>query len=100
MLIADYGRKHAELLRMTEVQDKLTMQLDHFAQQLGQLNKDRHRMERELHEVTHNLRAQSELADEVNNEIAHVQDGIKDSMDMNMLQQGHSESPTLARREL
>eukprot|EP00927_Polykrikos_kofoidii_P059359 TRINITY_DN54522_c0_g1_i1.p1 TRINITY_DN54522_c0_g1~~TRINITY_DN54522_c0_g1_i1.p1 ORF type:complete len:273 (+),score=59.59 TRINITY_DN54522_c0_g1_i1:120-938(+) len=82
MLTADFERKHAELMRMTEVHDKLTAQLDHCTGQLGQLNRDRHRMERELDEVNHNLKAHSELADEVNTEISHVKDGIRDSMDL------------------
>eukprot|EP00929_Paragymnodinium_shiwhaense_P115042 TRINITY_DN83635_c0_g1_i1.p1 TRINITY_DN83635_c0_g1~~TRINITY_DN83635_c0_g1_i1.p1 ORF type:complete len:256 (-),score=65.02 TRINITY_DN83635_c0_g1_i1:138-905(-) len=88
MLTADFERKHAELMRMTEVHDKLGGQLDYFTHQLGQLNRDRHRLERELDEVNHNLKAHSELADEVNNEIAHVQDGIKDSMELHMSVRG------------
>lgn len=84
MLTNDYERKHAELLRMAEVHDKLDGQLAHLTQQLGQLTSDRRRMERELDEVQHNLRANTCLADEVNCEISHVQDGIKDSMDLHM----------------
>jgi len=41
-------------------------------------------MERELDEVQHNLAGNKELADEVNTEISHVQDCIKDSMDLHM----------------
>jgi len=84
MLTNDYERKHAELMRMAEVHDKLDAQLSHLTQQLGQLTSDRRRMERELDEVQHNLRANTELADEVTSEISHVQDGIKDSMDLHM----------------
>jgi len=84
MLTNDYERKHAELMRMAEVHDKLDGQLAHLTQQLAQLTSDRRRMERELDEVQHNLRANTELADEVNCEISHVQDGIKDSMDLHM----------------
>jgi len=84
MLTNDYERKHAELMRMAEVHDKLDGQLSHLTQQLGQLTSDRRRMERELDEVQHNLRANTELADEVTSEISHVQDGIKDSMDLHM----------------
>jgi len=84
MLTNDYERKHAELMRMAEVHDKLDGQLGHLTQQLGQLTSDRRRMERELDEVQHNLRANTELADEVTSEISHVQDGIKDSMDLHM----------------
>lgn len=88
MLTADFERKHAELMRMTEVHDKLGGQLDFFTHQLGQLNRDRHKLERELDEVNHNLKAHSEMADEVTNEIAHMQGGIKDSMDMHMSVRG------------
>lgn len=84
MLTNDYERKHAELMRMAEVHDKLDGQLAHLTQQLGQLTSDRRRMERELDEVQHNLRANTCLADEVNCEISHVQDGIKNSMDLHM----------------
>lgn len=84
MLTNDYERKHAELMRMAEVHDKFDGQLGHLTQQLGQLTSDRRRMERELQEVQHNLRANTDLADEVNCEISHVQDGIKDSMDLHM----------------
>jgi len=84
MLTNDYERKHAELMRMAEVHDKLDGQLAHLTQQLAQLTSDRRRMERELDEVQHNLRANTELADEVNCEISYVQDGIKDSMDLHM----------------
>lgn len=84
MLTNDYERKHAELMRMAEVHDKLDGQLSHLTQQLGQLASDRRRMETELDEVQHNLRANTELADEVTSEISHVQDGIKDSMDLHM----------------
>jgi len=84
MLTNDYQRKHAELMRMSEVHDKLDGQLSHLTQQLAQLTSDRRRMERELDEVQHNLRANTELADEVTSEISHVQGGIKDSMDLHM----------------
>lgn len=80
MLTNDYERKHAELMRMAEVHDKLEGQLGQLTQQLGQLTTDRRRMERELDEVQHNLRTNTELADEVTSEMAHVQDGLKDSM--------------------
>jgi len=84
MLTNDYERKHAELMRMAEVHDKLDGQLAHLTQQLGGLTSDRRRMERELDEVQHNLVANTGLANEVNCEISHVQDGIKDSMDLHM----------------
>lgn len=84
MLNNDFQRKHAELMRMSEVHDKLDGQLSHLTQQLGQLTSDRRRMERELDEVQHNLRANTELADEVTSEISHVQDGIRDSMGSHM----------------
>merc|ERR1719158_1306724 len=83
-LTNDFERKHAELMRMAEVHDKLDGQLQHLTNQLGQVTADRRRMERELDEVQHNLRANTTLADEVNEEISHVQDGIKDSMDLHM----------------
>merc|ERR1719253_2011165 len=73
MITNDYERKHAELTRMAEVHDKLDGQLQHLTQQHGQLASDRRRMERELDEVQHNLRANTELADEVTSEISHVQ---------------------------
>mmetsp|Transcript_72816 Transcript_72816/g.201888 ORF Transcript_72816/g.201888 Transcript_72816/m.201888 type:complete len:278 (-) Transcript_72816:146-979(-) len=97
MITADYERKHAELMRMTEVRDKLAMQLEHFTSQLGQINRDRQRMERELDEVNLNLKAHSDLADEVNSEIAHVQDGIKDSMDLHMALPSRMEMSTSSR---
>jgi len=84
MLTNDYERKHAELMRMAEGHDKLDGQLCHLTQQLGQLTSDRRRMERELDEVQHNLRANTELADEVTSEISHVQNGITDSMALHM----------------
>lgn len=84
LLANDYERKHAELMRMAEVHDKLDAQLAHITQQLAQLTTDRRRMERELDEVQNNLRANTELADEVTNHISHVQVGIKDSVDLHM----------------
>lgn len=84
LLKTDSDRKNAELSRMAEVHDKLEGQLFNLTQQLGQLTSDRRRMERELDEVQHNLRANTELADEVTNEISHFQGGIKDSVDLHM----------------
>lgn len=84
-LTADYERKHAELMRMAEVHDKLDHQLHMLTQQLGQLAHDRRRMERDLGDVHNNLKANTDLADEVSNEINHVHHGIRDSMDLHML---------------
>lgn len=97
LLTADYERKHAEMMRMAEVRDKLQMQLNQVSQQLGQLSTDRRRMERELDQVQHNLRANTELADEVHNEIEHVFDGIKDSMDLHMAPTSRMETSTSSR---
>lgn len=82
---ADYERKHAELIRMAEARDRLDSQLGQLNQQLGQLSTDRRRMERELELVQHNLRANAELAGEVNTEIEHVFRSVKDSMEMHMV---------------
>lgn len=84
MLKNDYERKHAELMRTGEVHDKLDGQLRTLTQQLGQLASDRRRMERELDEVQHNLRRNTELADEETSDLAHMQGGIRDSMDLCM----------------
>lgn len=84
MLTNDYERKHAELMRTGEVHDKLDGQLRTLTQQLGQLASDRRRMERELDEVQHNLRRNTELADEETSDLAHMQGGIRDSMDLCM----------------
>lgn len=83
-LTNDYQRKHAEWMRMSEVNDKHQVQLENLTQQLGQLTQDRRRMEKELDEVQHNLRSHTELASEVTSEISTVQDGIKDSMNLHM----------------
>mmetsp|Transcript_28461 Transcript_28461/g.64432 ORF Transcript_28461/g.64432 Transcript_28461/m.64432 type:complete len:262 (-) Transcript_28461:155-940(-) len=92
-LIADFERKHAELMRTAEARDKLDSQLAQLTQQLGQLNTDRRRMERELDQVQHNLRQNTELADEVNSEFQHIFTGVKDSMDLHMSPGGESQSP-------
>mmetsp|Transcript_137689 Transcript_137689/g.343669 ORF Transcript_137689/g.343669 Transcript_137689/m.343669 type:complete len:274 (+) Transcript_137689:156-977(+) len=82
LLQADFERKHAELLKTAESRDRLDAQLQQVTQQLALLSDDRRRMERELDVVQTNLRANTELADEVHNEIEHVFDGIKDVMDV------------------
>eukprot|EP00928_Gymnodinium_smaydae_P070573 TRINITY_DN54380_c0_g1_i1.p1 TRINITY_DN54380_c0_g1~~TRINITY_DN54380_c0_g1_i1.p1 ORF type:complete len:307 (+),score=67.06 TRINITY_DN54380_c0_g1_i1:86-1006(+) len=97
-LQADFDRKHAELMRKTEVRDKLGQQLDGSIQQLGHLSRDRQRIERELDEVNQNLKAHSELADEVNQEIGHVQEGIKDSVELHMAGVGRPEMSTTSSR--
>jgi len=78
-LTADYERKHSELMRTAETRDKLDSQLGQLAAQLGQVSAERRRMERELDFVQHSLRANTELADEVNNEIEHVFRSVKDA---------------------
>lgn len=78
-LTADYERKHSELMRTAEARDKLDTQLAQLAAQLGQVSAERRRMERELDFVQHSLRANTELADEVNNEIEHVFRSVKDA---------------------
>lgn len=92
MLTSDYERKHAELMRTIEVRDKLEAQLSQLTQQLSQLTGDRRRMERELDEVQSTLRSNTDLADEVNSEIAHVRDGIKDSVELHMSPQDRIQS--------
>lgn len=84
-LSADYERKLAELIGMAEARDRFEMQFSQLQQQLQQMGQDRKKMERELDLVQHNLRANTELADEVHSEIEHVFDGIKDSMGMHMI---------------
>jgi len=81
LLSADFERKHQDLLKLAETRDKLEAQLAQMTQHLSQLHGDRRRMERELDVVQNNLRANTELADEVHHEIEHVVDGIRDSMD-------------------
>jgi len=84
ILTADYERKHTELMSTCEVHDRLEGQLMQLTHQLDQMTSERRCMERELDEVHHNLRANTELADEVTNEISHFQDGIKYSVDLHM----------------
>jgi len=81
-LQSDFDRRHTERLRTVEARDKLEAQLEQLNQQLTQLSNDRRRMERELETVQNNLRAHTDLADEVHSEIEHVCDGIKDSIDL------------------
>lgn len=82
LLQNDFERKHAEQHRTAEVRDKLEAQIEQLAQHLAQLSSERRRMERELDTVQNNLRAHTDLADEVHSEIEHVCDGIKDSIDL------------------
>merc|ERR1719316_475344 len=84
MLSGDYDRKHAELIRTIEVRDELEGQMAMLSQHLGQLTNDRRRIERELERVQHNLRTNTDLADEVSTEISHVREGIKDSVEQHM----------------
>lgn len=78
LLTADFERKHNELLRTAEVRDQLDAQLGQLTAQLAQLSGDRRRMERELDLVQNNLRANTELADEVHMGIEGVFDGMKE----------------------
>jgi len=82
LLQADFERKHAELLKTAESRDRLDAQVAQLTQNLAQLGGDRRRMERELEVVQSNLRANTELADEVHGEIEHVFDGIKDVLEI------------------
>jgi len=88
-LTNDHERKVAELMRMAEVHDKLEDQTCQLTKQLGQLVSDRRRMERELDEVRHNLRTNTELGREVTSEISIVQGGIRDSIDCYMAAPDH-----------
>lgn len=81
-LQSDYERKHAEHSRTAEARDKLEAQIEQHVQQLAQLGGERRRMERELDAVQNNLRAHTDLADEVHTEIECALDGIKDSIDL------------------
>lgn len=83
-LAADTERKTTELVRMTEVHDKLSSQLAQATHQLHNLQDDRRRFERELDEVQHMLRANTEMADEVGAHISEVQGGISYSMENHM----------------
>jgi len=78
----DLERKQAERLKTAEARDKLEAQIDQFTQHLAQLSNERRRMERELDTVQNNLRAHTDLADEVHSEIAHVCDGVRDSISL------------------
>merc|ERR1719387_2398374 len=69
ILVADYDRKHAELIRTIEVRD-------------------------ELERVQHNLRTNTDLADEVSTEIAQVRDGIKVSVEQHLMLSTRMESST------
>lgn len=82
LLQGDFERKHAEQHRTAEARDKLEGQIEQLTQHLAQLSSERRRMERELDTVQNNLRAHTDLADEVHSEIEHVCDGIKDSIDL------------------
>jgi chromosome segregation ATPase len=84
MLTADYERKHAELLRQAEVHDKVENQLMQATSHLLQLTTDRRRMERERDEVQLNLLGNKKLGDEVCSQINHVQDGMRDSLDLHL----------------
>lgn len=79
-LTNDFERKQAERLKTAEARDKLEAQIDQFTQHLAQLSTERRRMERELDTVQNNLRAHTDLADEVHSEIEHVCDGVRDSI--------------------
>jgi len=81
-LQSDFERRHSERLKTAEARDRLEAQLQQLNQQLAQLSNDRRRMERELEAVQNNLRAHTDLADEVHSEIEHVCDGIKFSNDL------------------
>jgi len=91
-LISDHERKHAELMKTHEVHDKLDDQVSQLRQQLDQLTSDRSRMERELEEVQHTLRTNTDLAEEMHVEIAHARDGIKDSLELHMNGQSRMDS--------
>lgn len=82
LLQGDFDRKHAERNRTAEARDKLEAQIEQLMQHLAQLCSERRRMERDLDTVQNNLRAHTDLADEVHTEIEHVCDGIKDSIDL------------------
>lgn len=97
LLMADFERKHSELLKTAESRDKLESQLQQLSQHLAQLSGERRRMERELDAVQNNLRANTELADEVHHEIEHVCDGIKDSMDVHVMSGGRIEGSVTSR---
>merc|ERR1712228_23014 len=81
-LQSDFERKQAERLSTVEARDKIEAQIHQLTQHLAQLSGERRRMERELDTVQNNLRAHTDLADEVHSEIEHVCDGIKDSIDI------------------
>lgn len=96
VLQSDFERKHAERNRTAEARDKLEAQIEQLMQHLAQLSSERRRMERDLDTVQNNLRAHTDLADEVHTEIEHVRDGIKDSVDLTAA----SRAPECARSAL
>lgn len=83
-LTADYDRKYAELNRTIEQKDRLDDRLNRFTQSLTKLTCDRRRDERELDLIQSHLRENTDIVDELSNEMYAVREGIKDSVDMHM----------------
>lgn len=84
-LTADYDRKYAELTRTLEQRAKLDDQLAKLSQQLGELAEERKRGERELSVIQNHLKENSELVDELNNDMVDVREGIKASVENHMI---------------
>lgn len=83
-LTADFQRKHAEVVRSTEVQDRLRAQLDVLTQHLSMVVTERRRSEREVDAVQHNVRQNTELADEAAFNIQQSRGVIKDTVHSHM----------------
>lgn len=83
-LTADYDRRYAELNRTIEQKDKLDDRLNKFTQSLTKLTVDRRRDERELDLIQSHLRENTDMVDELSNEMYSVREGITDSVDLHM----------------
>merc|ERR1711881_90615 len=102
-LTADYDRKYAELNRTIEQKDSLDDRLNKFTQSLTKLTVDRRRDERELDMIQGHLRENTDMVDELSNEMYNVKEGIKDSVELHMpspqkLEDSHFESTSRERR--
>lgn len=84
-LTADYDRKYAELTITLERRAKLDEQLAKLSAHLGELVEERKRGEKQLSDIQTLLKENSELVDELNNDMVDVREGIKASVEQHML---------------
>lgn len=84
-LTADYDRKYAELTITLEKRAKLDEQLAKLSAHLGELVEERKRGEKQLSGIQILLKENSELVDELNNDMVDVREGIKASVEHHMM---------------